>query len=293
MQLKTLPLRNCAACLALASCLAAPAAAEPAKLWEVSGLENPESALPLAEAGIVYVSNVAGSPTDKDGNGFISTLSLEGKVTALKWATGLDAPKGLALAGSRLYVSDIDRLVEIDTNDGRIVASHAAKDAKFLNDVAADSEGRVYVSDMFTNTIWRLAGGKFEPWLESSDLNGPNGLLVQGDRLIVAAWGVMAGEGKAGVPASLIEVSLPDKSVRPLGSGKGVGNLDGIVPLGASSYLVTDWVAGALYRIDASGAAELLIDFNQGSADIGYIADSKAVLVPLMMENRLEAYKIE
>ena len=39
-----------------------------------------------------------------------------------EWATGLDAPKGMALANGQLYVADIDRLVEIDPATGKIVA---------------------------------------------------------------------------------------------------------------------------------------------------------------------------
>ena len=98
--------------------------------------------------GIAYVSNVAGKPTDKDGNGFISKISLkDGKVVTLEWATGLDAPKGLALVGDTLYAADIDKLAEINTKTGKIVALHDAPGATFLNDVAADGKGNVYVSD--------------------------------------------------------------------------------------------------------------------------------------------------
>ena len=269
------------------------AAAGPAKLWEVTGLEAPESALPDPEAGVVYVSSVGGASGDKNGNGFISKIALDGKMVSLKWAAGLDAPKGLARAGERLYVADIDRLVEIDVKTGKALASYPAKGARFLNDVAADGEGRIYVADTFTNTIWRLAEGRFEPWLASKALNSPNGLLVQGDKLIVAPWGVTAEDGKPGVPAGLLEVSLKDKSVRPLGDGTPVGNLDGIEAEGPSTYLVTDWVAGALFRIETSGKVTPLLDFNQGSADIGYVPSTKTVLVPLMNDNRLEAYRIE
>ncbi len=281
------------AAAAMAAMLALPLKA--VELWEVEGLDGPESALPDESAGIAYVSNLGGGPTEKDGNGFISKISLDGKIVALKWATGLNSPKGLARVGDRLYAADIDRLVEINLADGKIVATYPANGAGFLNDAAADGEGRIYVSDMAKNVIWRLADGIFEPWLESEKLGFPNGLLVQGDKLIVASWGVMADEkaGKPGAPACLVEVSLADRSVRPLGSGKPVGNLDGIEPLGPTSYLVTDWVAGALYRIEASGGAELILDFNQGSADLAYLPKSKTALIPLMKDNKLVAYRIE
>ncbi len=93
-------------------------AQQPVVLWETTGLKTPELALPVPAEGFAYVSNVAGKPTDKDGNGFISKVSLaDGKIIALEWAKGLDAPKGLALAGGKLYASDIDKLVEIDRQD--------------------------------------------------------------------------------------------------------------------------------------------------------------------------------
>ncbi len=270
-----------------------PLRCEPVKLWETKGLSNPESALPVPDAGFAYVSNIAGNVSEKDGNGFVSKVSLaDGKITTLKWATGLDAPKGLALVGDGLYTANIDQLVEIDTKTGKIAARYEAPGSKFLNDVAADSEGNVYVSDSGTSAIWRLAGGTLEKWLEGPQLNNVNGLLVVGDKLILAPWGQQAEDGSA-EPAHLLEVSLKDKSVRSLGSGNGVGNLDGIEPFDASSYLVTDWVEGALHRIDRSGKVEHLLDLGQGSADIGYVPATRTVLIPMLKDDTLLAYRLE
>jgi hypothetical protein len=265
----------------------------PVVLWETTGLKTPESALPVPDAGFAYVSNVNGAPTEKDGNGFISKVGLkDGKVIALDWVKGLNAPKGMALNGDRLYVSDIDQLAEIDTNSGEVLKRYDAADAKFLNDVTTDDEGRVYVSDMMTNKIWRLADGKFEVWLDSPKLKNPNGLKVVGDKMIVAAWGPSDAEGTP-APANLLEVTLEDKSVRDLGDGSPVGNLDGLEPLDESSFLVTDWMAGGLFRIDATGKAEQLLDLNQGSADIGYVPAERLLLIPMMKDDKLVAYRLE
>lgn len=267
---------------------------EPIKLWETTGLSNPESALPVPDEGFAYVSNIAGGVTEKDGDGFISKVALDdGKIIALKWASsGLDAPKGLALANDRLYTADIDQLVAIESKTGKIVARYDAPGAKFLNDVAADSEGNIYVSDSGTSAIWRLAGGTFEKWVEGPQLNNVNGLLVVGDKLILAPWGQNRDDGST-AHAHLLEVSLKDKSVRTLGNGKDVGNLDGIEPFDASSYLVTDWIEGALHRIHRSGEVEHLLDFDQGSADIGYIPATRTVLIPMLKDDKLFAYRIE
>jgi hypothetical protein len=116
---------------------------------------------------------------------------------------------------------------------------------------------------------------------------------VAGDKLIIAAWGAPGTSVPSSAPANLLDVSIANKTVRDLGDGTPVGNLDGIEPLDKTSYLVTDWVAGAVYRIDASGKAELLLDLPQGSADIGWVPETRLLLVPMMNDDKLVAYKIK
>jgi len=263
----------------------------PTKVWETAGFQNPESALPDAERGAIYVSNVAGNAGDRDGNGYISKLGLDGKIVTEKWVTGLDAPKGLALSGGKLFVADLDSLVEIDVASGTIVTKHAAAGAKILNDVAADKEGRIYTSDWPGNAIWRLADGNFEKWLESDQLTNPNGLLVESDRLVVAAWGAMEADFSTKTPGHLLAVNLSDKTISNIGDGKPVGNLDGIEPFDADSYLVSDWVAGKLFQIKRSGEVKERLSLGQGSADIGFIPASRTVIIPMMMDNKVVAYR--
>jgi len=267
--------------------------AEPVKLWETTGFKGPESALPVPAEGFAYVSNIAGNITEKSGDGFISKVALDdGQILELEWAKGLDAPKGLALANGLLYAADIDRLVAIDTKTGKISARYDALGAKFLNDVTVDNEGLVYVSDSTTSTIWRLADGKFEKWLDSKQLNNVNGLLAQGGKLIIAPWGKRREDGSA-EPAHLLEVSLKDKTIRPLGNGRPIGNLDGVEPFDGSSYLVTDFIGGGLYRVDSSGATKLLLDLDQSTADIGYIPETRTVLIPMLRKDTLLAYRLK
>ncbi len=275
-----------------------PARAEPVKLWELPGLNKPESVLPDPAHGIAYVGSMAGDSTAKDGNGFISKISLDGKMLEARWVTGLDAPKGMVLRrGSsdrerdRLFVADIDKLVEIDVIDRKIVARHEAPGAKSLNDVAMDL-GFIYVSDMNTNTIWRFDGLELKAWLSDPALNAPNGLLGRSGKIIVASFGQPGEDGSQGRPGRLLEIDVFEKSVREMG-GDAAGQLDGLESLGEDNYLVTDWVKGALYRASAAGKAELLLDLNQGSADIGYVAESRTVLIPMMLDNLVAAYRVD
>ncbi|WP_296200495.1 hypothetical protein [uncultured Hyphomicrobium sp.] len=280
------------AALALAVTLAACGDSHtPTKLWETTGFQTPESAIVDTASNVIYVSNIAGGPADRDGNGYISKLSPDGKVTVEKWVTGLDSPKGLGLHGGKLFVADLDKLVEIDVASGNIVTKHEAAGAKILNDVAIDGEGNVYTSDWPGNAIWRLSGGTFEKWLESDKLANPNGLLIDGDKLIVAAWGAMEADFSTKTPGNLLAVNLADKSISNLGNGKPVGNLDGLERFDADSFIVTDWVAGKVFQITRAGDAKELLVLGQGSADLTYNATTRTAIIPLMVDGKVVAYK--
>jgi len=253
--------------------------------WRLEGFKTPESTLVAPTGDVIYVSNINGAPTEKDGNGFISKISPDGKMISAEWATGLNAPKGMSVVGDTLFVADIDELVAIDIATGAISKKFPAKDAKFLNDIAVDGQNRVYISDMAGNAIWQLDGETFSKWLETDDLKSPNGLIVKGDNLIVGAWGVMTNGFATDVPGHLLQVSLSDKTISNLGDGSSVGNLDGLEMLSDTKFLATDWMAGKVLKIDVSGKAQQLFDLNQGSADLGYFAPSKTILVPMMKDN--------
>ena len=268
------------------------AAAAPRLLWEVKDLEQPESVVQDPATGSLYVSNISGAVMEKNGKGFIARLRPDGTITERQWVKGLNAPTGMALRDRTLYVADVDELLEINAASGEIVNRYPAKGAIFLNDVAVGEDGTVYVSDTPMNTIWRLKDGTFEPWLANDDLNGPNGLLVQGDKLIVASFGKLPGPGQKQELGGLLTVGLEDQSVRKLGN-ETIGNLDGLQLLQPGVYLVTDWAAGLLYRLDAKGKADRLIKLSKGSADLIYLPDKKMVLIPIMLNNTLVAYTLD
>ena len=276
----------------LGALISAAGAAEPQKLWEVGGFKNPESAVYDRAAGAIYVSNVNGQPAAKDGNGFISKLGPDGKIIALEWVKGLDGPKGLALAKGMLYVADIDRIVAIDTARGEIADRYEARGAKFLNDLTADKEGRVYASDMVTNSIWVLENGKLSVLLQDDALDNPNGLLAEDGRIVVGSWGKMAEDFSTKVPGHMKVVDLATKKVSDLGDPTPVGNLDGVEPDGKGGYLVTDWVKGGLFRIAGDGKATSLLPLKHGSADLGTGPDG-IVIIPMMMDDMVVAYKVD
>jgi sugar lactone lactonase YvrE len=278
------------------------------KLWETStDLKNPESVAYVANQNVLFVSNVNGKPDQKDQNGFISKVSPSNEgIIDLNWITGLDAPKGMAISNdnSKLYVSDITDLVEIDIASGQIIKRFNAPGSAFLNDVASDNQGNIYVSDTGTNTIYKLdvanlgnstSSSSLEAWLQSPQLNGPNGLHIDNNKnkLIVVSL------GPSSKPGGGIEVvDLKNKAISSLGKAgttSPFGGLDGIVSDSAEThYYVTDNPAGKVYAVNADGTGyTTLIDLHtQGAADLGSIPSQSTIIIPLMQDNKLVAYKL-
>ena len=262
------------------------------KIWELDGFQNPESVIYDGKRDVLYVSNVNGGATDKDGKGTISTVSLDGKMLEPAWIVGLNAPKGLAIKDNKLYVADIDALLEIDIEAGIIENRYVVSDAKFLNDVTVDDKGKVYVSDMVMNRIHRLHEGKFEIWLEGDALENPNGLHFEEDDIMLGSWGKMTDGFATEVPGHLKRISLKDKEISSVGDGSPVGNLDGVEGTEDTGFYVTDWFNGKLLLISRKGKVSELLDLNQGSADLEFIVEKNLILIPMMKDNVLTAYEI-
>ncbi|MGB8273997.1 MAG: SMP-30/gluconolactonase/LRE family protein [Alphaproteobacteria bacterium] len=261
------------------------------RLWTASGFKQPESVVLDPKNDVLYVSNIDGNPSDKDGNGFISRVGLDGKVLDLVWVGGLNAPKGLGVYGGHLYAADIDAVVDINIAD-KTVKRYQVPAAKFLNDVAIDAKGRVYVSDMMDDAIYRLENGRLGLWVKDPKLASPNGLLVENDRLVVGSWGVMTDGFATKTPGHLVAVSMTDGKVTDLGSPQPFGNVDGVEPDGQGNYFVTDWMAGVLYHVSPTGTVKELLKLHQGSADLTYLPDRKLLIVPMMNDGTLIAYEV-
>ncbi len=256
------------------------------KLWETKAdLRIPESVLYNPSEDIIYVSNINGKSTEKNGKGFISKVSLSGKILVLKWGTGLNAPKGSGIYQDSLYVTDIDELVEIDLKTGRILSKYPAVGAGFLNDVTIDKDGNVYVSDMSSknSVIYKLVQKKMVVWLRGPEVSKPNGLYAEKDKLILGN----SGDG------SLKAISLVTKEISiiaKIGSG-----IDGVQSDGKGNYFISDWRGKTSY-VTSSGKVTVLLDTtNQkiNSADIEYIESKHILLIPTFFNNRVVAYQAE
>lgn len=266
--------------------------AEPKLIWETEGFDSPESVVLDKGAGVLYLSNVNGAPTEANGKGYVSKLSRDGQVLEKEWVRGLNGPKGLGVHDGKLYAADINQVAEIDIKTGKILKIHEAPGATFLNDVAVHKDGRVFVSDMLENQIWVIEDGTLSLWLETDALENPNGLLAENDRLVVASWGVPKEDFSTDVPGTLKAVDYKSKDVRKLGE-EPIGNLDGLQPDGKGGFLATDWFNGGLYRIAQDGSFEKVLDLNKGSADLLVTDGGNLATIPMMLDNKVAAYKLQ
>lgn len=260
-------------------------AAKTNELWRDSeGLAQPECAYYDAASDAVFVSNVNGNPKEKDGNGYITKLTTDGKVVAAKWATGLDAPKGLRSHGKTLWAADIDQIVAIDIESGKITERVAVEGATFLNDLATAADGTVYVADTLGNKIFRYQNGEVSTFGDDLELESPNGLLVDGDRLIVAAWGIEPGaDFTTKTPGNLYWIDIKSGK-KNLITKEPLGNLDGVELDGQGNYVVTEFMKGQVLRIDSEGnVSELMRLPSPGLADHAYLPGKQLLVQPHMM----------
>ncbi len=242
----------------------------------------PESVIYDAVNDVLYVSNLNYEPRMKDGNGFISRVSTEGEILDLRWVEEMSSPKGMGIYDGRLYVSDVDEVIIIDISAGEIVERILVEGAKMLNDIAIDEQGKVYVTDSDNNSILMISGGEVSNWL-GEGLSGPNGLLFDGDRLLLASMG---SQDLAAIDLETKEITVITDSIN-FGDGIAPANLPGHI-------LVSDW-AGEVFLVCPDGSKSLLLDTRAeeiGAADITYIPEQNLLLVPTFYKQMVVAYRL-
>lgn len=264
------------------------AEANPEVLWTASGLDQPESVVAHG-GGDLFISNVAGESDERNGKGYIARVTKDGEMLEQRWASGLNAPKGMAVVGNRLFVADLERLVIIDADSAEVL-EELTPGAQMLNDVAADDQGQVYVSDMAGNAIYRYADGKFEVWLETSDLGHPNGLEITGDEMLVASWGFpLSDDMSTDNLGTLYQVDMTSGQMTPVPGTNELGNLDGVLRHGDEIW-VSDFMSGDLYRTGPGEEPESVGQYGRGLADISREGD--VLFLPLMMDNEVRALRL-
>ncbi len=284
---------------------AAPASVGAAKVLTVVGFSTPESVLHDSVQDIYFVSNINGSPTAKDNNGFISRVRPDGAVENLKFIEGgragvtLNAPKGLAILGDTLWVADIDVVRAFNARTGAAVDSVKldSAGAVFLNDVAIATTGAIYITDTGIrfddvgnvihpgpDRIFRVAPSrdrKVTVAARGDTLGRPNGITIDavGKRFIVVSFGAK----------TVLAWKPGDRA--PSVIARGPGGFDGVEMVG-TRMLVSSWADSTVSSYE-TGQEVKVISGVPSPADIGYDAKRNRLLIPLFTASRVEIWQLQ
>lgn len=255
-------------------------------MQKITGLKTPESVV-QAKNGKIYVSEINGF--GKDGDGQITVIE-NGKKRV--FATGLDDPKGLAIIGKTLYVADKTRIMKIDM-DGKVQTfvptSAFPVTPIFLNDLEADPQGNLYVSDS-GDVFGSGKGGaiyKISPKgdvkllindVQDSRVKAPNGLLADDTGKVLIYVDLTSG--------ILYSLNTETKALNDIAEGFGGG--DGLLHRSNGTMYVSDWKNGKVFSVNTKGDVALVKDGYQSAADIAITKDEKYIMVPDMKAGELD-----
>jgi sugar lactone lactonase YvrE len=265
------------------------------------GLQTPEAVRYDPDLDVYFIANVNGNPAKKDHNGWIGRVRADSLGRASVFlADGqegvfLNAPKGMAIQGDTLWVTDIDIVRGFDKRTGKFVAAVGfwSKNVTFLNDIVVGGDGALYITDTGlsfdasgemvhsgVDRIFRLAGrtGMTEE-AKGDVLARPNGITFDSanTRFLLAPFG-----GKD------VQSWRPGALPEPFATGP--GSYDGIEIVKGRVY-VTSWADSAVHVIE-NGTMRPIIRNVPSPADIGVDTKRGIIAVPLFNANRVEYYKL-
>lgn len=150
---------------------------------------------------------------------------------------------GVTVHSGRLYVCNGTRVRGYDLNSAAEVMNVQIAGSSFLNDLAADANGVLYISDFTARRIYKLNTADLNYWTYvASTGNTPNGVYVDAvrNRLLFCCWGSSA---------PIRAVNFADSSVTTLITTP-YSNLDGISLDRNSNVYVSTWGIQSVVKYD-------------------------------------------
>jgi hypothetical protein len=264
----------------------------------VAGFAFPESVGCDAKGKVLYVSQFGSklAPAEKDGKGYISKVSLDGKVIEERFLPAhgetLHKPKGIWIRGDRLWVTDIDAVWEFDlkTRRGRKLDLPGIT---FANDPTILGNS-LYVSDNRADLIYRVEPADFLKLKGAPQVTVPvagkqlypNGLYPARDGSLFAV-----GFQSPKEPRGIYSVGRQGET-KTLADG--IGQLDGVYQLKDGSLLITDWKSGSFAHWSAKGGMKPLASGFKGPADFCVMPGGKGLTayVPDLVQGQVRIVKL-
>jgi sugar lactone lactonase YvrE len=266
-----------------------------------TGLARPEGARWDAAQRVWFISNINGGQ-QKDNNGYLSRVTADGRMEVARFVEGgqkgvtLHAPKGLAITGDTLWVTDLDAVRGFHRRTGAVVATVdlGPLGALFLNDLAAAPDGSLYVTDTGvrfdtagtrTHTgpdrVFRIRGREPAVVLEGEFLNQPNGII----------WDAAGRRFLIGPITGTALLAWPGPGARPAPVAEGPGRYDGIEILRDGRILISAWNDSTVSVVEGDRIRPVIRGV-PAPADIGLDPETGTVAVPLILDGRVELWRI-
>ena len=221
-------------------------------------------------------------PADKDGKGQISKVSADGKILEPRFLPSagqtLNKPKGIWIAGNRLWVTDIDSVwvFDLKTKEGKKLELPGIQ---FANDPTV-MNGALYVSDNRSDQLFRVEPADFLKSKAAPKITVvfkgkgvfPNGLYPGKNGALF-----MVGFESKEKPHGIYHLALGHDEPTLLSDN--IGMLDGLYRMDNGDILATDWVSGSLFQWNKKMGMKKLATGFKGPADFCVVPNKKGLLV--------------
>jgi hypothetical protein len=237
-----------------------------------SVFNGPESAVYDSIRDRYFISNADGR--------YISEIDSDQDTTV--YYTGTTRLLGTVIVNDTLFVGATDRVLGFELDTDSLVISVLFSDAGELNDVAGDTSGFLYITDMAGTKVRKMRISDQTTSVIVSGLYWPNGILfdAESNSLLVCLF-------RSNAP--ILSISLDGSSVSTLITTP-FSDLDGITEDNAGHIYVSSFSGNAVYGYNRTftDPPVLISDGHAGSADIFFDRVNHILVVPNYYSNTVD-----
>jgi sugar lactone lactonase YvrE len=188
---------------------------------------------------------------------------------------------GMEVVGNTLFTIVGSAVKAYDLETGSLISSIAIAGAGFLNGMASDGDGRVWVTDFGANEIIEidytdLQNPSYTTAVSNTGVT-PNGICYDeaNNRLVFVAW--------SGSNSDITAVSLADYSLTTLVANASLNSIDGIDNDSDGNYFLASWTPQRITKYNSDFSVSEVITVAGGlnnAADIAYAEEIDTLIIP-------------
>jgi sugar lactone lactonase YvrE len=191
------------------------------------------------------------------------------------------ASYGMEVVGNTIYTIDGSRVYAYDLTTDELLSYITISGAGFLNGMASDNTGRVWVTDFSTKKIIEIDfSDVLNPTYQtvvSNTVVTPNGICFDAanNRLVFVAW--------TGTSSDITAVSLDDYSMTALVTNASLNSIDGIDNDNYGNYYLASWSPQRITKYNSTFSVSEVITVPGGlnnAADIAYAEEIDTLIIP-------------